>query len=85
MTNKASIEQLENLHAAVASALLTQLQGNPSHQILSVACKFLNDNNITINLKKEESTEEINRELFKIPTLTKKELEYEMVPTTRTV
>ena len=56
MGNKASIEALNELHAAVAKTLAQNLD---DPKILASAIKFLKDNDITADLMKDDSKDSL--------------------------
>lgn len=65
MTNKASENTLGTLHSRVASVLADNLENdegaNPS--IISIAVKFLKDNEITCSIKDNQDMDALNEQL----------------------
>lgn len=76
--SRASKEKLYDLHAKVADVLSDALEGAPSHQLLSVAIRFLSDNNVTVDMSEKTNPLELKRKM-EIPRLTREELEYDLI------
>lgn len=63
MANKASMDDLNNLHAMVARELANNLD---DPKILSMAIKFLKDNDITVDVLESESMMSITESIKRI-------------------
>jgi len=65
MTNKASEEALGVLHSRVADVLIENLETEegPSPSIISIAVKFLKDNEITCSIKDNQDMDSLNEAL----------------------